>query len=134
MKRIVSIGLAAALAAACGGPSSGIASPGPSAAATAASLPPGDPTIVEERAAGVTIKEGDSGTVDLQGGRYRIAWYAKGCTRLGLQIAAKTGGTTSVDVRLPSGEAFVDLPAGIFAVNRVGDCDYTVRFEDASQG
>jgi hypothetical protein len=132
MKRIVSIGLAAALATACSGPPSGTGAADPSVAPTAASQPPGDPTIVQERGPGVTIKEGDSGTVDLQGGRYRIAWYAPGCTRLGLQIAAKNGDTTSVDVRLPSGEAFVDLPAGVFAVNRVGDCDYTVRFEDAS--
>lgn len=120
--------MAAFLVVSCSGPPGGSLIPDPSAAATSA----GDPTIVEERGPGVTIKTGDSGTVDLQGGRYRIAWYAPGCKMLGLQLAAKTGGTTSVDVRLPSGDAVLDLPAGIFVVNRVGDCDYTVRFEDAS--
>jgi hypothetical protein len=128
MKVIASAAVIAMAVASCSGPPGGTLIPDPSAAATSA----GDPTIVAERGPGIDIKTGDSGTVDLSGGHYRIAWYAPGCTMLGLQVAAKNGDTTSIDVRLPSGEAFVDLEAGVFVVNRVGDCDYTVRFEDAS--
>ena len=131
MKRPISSALIALLVLACGGPSTATSSAASSAAATAMATPAGDPTVVLPRAAGITIKDGDPGTVDLQGGKYRIAWHAPGCTLLGLQIASPTGETTSIDVRLPSGDGTLDLPAGKFVINRKGDCDYTVRFEEA---
>lgn len=132
MKRPISSALISVLVLACGATST--TSPAPSSstpAATAVATPAGDPTVVEARAAGITIKEGDAGTADLQGGKYRIAWHAPGCTMLGLQVASPSGETTSIDVRLPSGKSTLDLPAGQFVINRKGDCDYTVRFEEA---
>jgi hypothetical protein len=101
------------------------ASSGPTPTASA------DISFVAERAAGITIKEGDKGSADLTGGKYRIGWYAPGCTMLGIQWAAANGDTTGIDVHLPSGEVVADLPAGVGILNRVGDCDYTVRFEES---
>ena len=102
------------------------ASVGPTPTASA------DISFVEERAAGITIKEGDKGSANLAGGKYRIGWYAPGCTMLGIQWAAANGDTIGVDVRLPSGEATADLPRGVGILNRVGDCDYTIRFEEST--
>jgi hypothetical protein len=101
------------------------ASVGPTPTATA------DISFVEERTAGITIKEGDKGSANLTGGKYRIGWYAPGCTMLGIQWAAANGDTIGIDVRLPSGESVADLPRGVGVLNRVGDCDYTVRFEES---
>ena len=113
----------ATLVMACGGPSPSPASTGPTP------KPTPNPAFVEARADGITIKSGDPGTADLTGGKYRIGWNAPGCTMLGLQVALANGDTIGIDVNLPSGEATVDLPAGKAVLNRVGDCDYTVRFE-----
>lgn len=113
----------ATLVLACGGSSGSPASAGPTPTATA------NASFVEARADGITIKTGDPGTANLTGGKYRIGWNAPGCTRLGIQVVVTSGDTIGVDVHLPSGEATVDLPAGKAVLNRVADCDYTVRFE-----
>ncbi len=125
MSRPIVAAAIAVVVLACGGQPVGTASPSPSG------TPVADPSFVEERTAGITLKEGDAGTANLAGGRYRIGWYAPGCTMLGLQIATGNGDTIGIDVRLPSGESVLDLPAGVAVLNRVGDCDYTVRFEEA---
>jgi hypothetical protein len=86
---------------------------------------------VAERAAGVTLKPGDSGAVDAKGGRYRVAWLATGCSTLTIEWAPAGGIAIPVKVTLPAGEAFVAVPVGKGFLNRAGDCPYVVRFEAA---
>lgn len=117
----------AVLVMACGGPSGSPTGSPVSAGPTPKPTP--NPAFVEARSDGITIKTGDSGTANLTGGKYRIGWNAPGCTMLGIQVGLAAGDTIGVDVHLPSGEATLDLPAGKAVLNRVADCDYTVRFE-----
>ena len=130
MRRLVGGMAIAILVAACGS-TNGSKAPGATASSGPTPTPSADITFVQERAAGITIKEGDKGSADLTGGKYRIGWYAPGCTMLGIQWAAANGDTIGIDVHLPSGEAVADLPRGVGILNRVGDCDYTVRFEES---
>ena len=88
-----------------------------------------DASVVATRGSGVTLKAGDNDGTDLKGGRYRVAWIAEGCTSFDIECAPASGDVTCLDPALPSGETFVDLPAGKGFLNRVADCEYTVRFE-----
>ena len=102
------------------------ASPAPSTPA-----PSVDAAIVNPRGSGVTLKAGTSGLADLAGGKYRVAWLARSCTNLTIQWVQATGASTPIPVVLPTGETVVDLPKGTGSLDRVADCDYTVRFEAA---
>ena len=150
MKRLLVIAILLVVAA-CGndggrtlslGPSPLALSPG--GATPAASAPTGsacpacghapysiDPVLINPRGAGITVKPGTSGSADLDGGRYRVAWLAPACTTLTIEWVQATGGSTPIPVVLPSGETFVDLPAGTGSLDRTADCDYAVRFEAA---
>ena len=130
MRRLV-VGLAIALLVMGCGSTNGSTAPGASASTGPTATATADISFVEERAPGITIKEGDKGSANLTGGKYRIGWYAPGCTMLGIQWAAANGDTIGIDVQLPSGESVADLPRGVGILNRVGDCDYTIRFEES---
>jgi hypothetical protein len=110
-------------------------SPGPTnAAPTAASAETSDEAgILEPQGPGVTLKSGDSTAVDANGGRYRVAWLAPGCTFLTIEWAPVSGGgVTEVATFVPTGQTFVELPAGPGYLNHVSDCPVTIRFEAAS--
>lgn len=97
----------------------------------ATSTPSADTSVVSERGPGVTLKAGDRGGANLEGGRYRVAWYAPACSTLEIEWGRPLGTVIAMTISLPSGEIVVDLPAGPGFLNRVADCDYTVRFEAA---
>ncbi len=87
---------------------------------------------LEERGPGLTIKAGDSGAADLQGGTYRIAWDASGCTMFELEWAPADGEPITIETGMLAAQQMIDLPAGPGVLNRVADCEYTIRFEAAS--
>ena len=68
---------------------------------------------------------------NLDGGRYRVAWLAPSCTKLTIEWVQTTGASTPIPVVLRESETFLDLPKGVGSLDRVADCDYTVRFEAA---
>ena len=87
--------------------------------------------ILQERTDGLTLGPGDAAVANLDGGRYRVGWVTDGCTYF--QIAWAPTGIDAIPITVdqPSGEAFVELPAGPGTLDRAADCDYTVRFEVA---
>ena len=109
MRRLVG-GLAIAFLVLGCGSTNGSKAPGASASSGPTPTATANISFVQERAAGITIKDGDKGSANLTGGKYRIGWYAPGCTMLGIQWAAANGDTIGIDVHLPSGEIVADLP------------------------
>jgi hypothetical protein len=104
------------------------------AQAVSTAVPGANALIVAPRASGVTMVPGPGGGggATLAGGRYRIAWYAPGCTILKIQWPdSKSGVTTDIPVTLPSGETFMMFPAGYGSLAVTSDCDYQIRFEEA---
>jgi hypothetical protein len=100
----------------------------------ASSEPSIDVTIINPRDKGVTVKTGTTGLIPLLGGRYRVAWLAPSCSHLTIAwVVHATRASTPISVVLPSGETFIELPAGVGSLDRVADCDATVRLEAASQ-
>lgn len=91
-----------------------------------------DISVVEPRGEGLTLTSDVSGQADLEGGRYRIAWYAPECHLLNIWWQAGSAKTV-IPVELPSGESFVDMPGGPGSLDRTASCgggaDYTIRFE-----
>ena len=61
--------------------------------------------------------------------RYRVAWVTDGCEIFQVAWVPTDGEATAIETAVASGEVFVDLPAGPGSLDRVADCDYTVRFE-----
>ena len=99
--------------------------------ASPAARDPGSGDVLEERTAGVTVRAGDPGGANLEGGRYRVAWDAQGCTVFELTWRSTRGGPARIPTVLPTGETFIELPRSTGTLDRVADCDYTVRFEAA---
>ena len=91
--------------------------------------PPDPDELLRARGSGVTLTADDTGAADLDGGPYRVAWVAVGCEIFQVAWVPTDGEATAIEIATMSGEAFVDLPAGPGSLDRVADCDYTVRFE-----
>lgn len=91
-------------------------------------------SIVEPRGNGVTLAPGENGPFELRGGRYRVAWLAKGCVLLELSLAP-TSGSGSIEVPIPSGpppaegEHYLErVPAGRYYLNSASSCDTAPTF------
>ena len=93
---------------------------------------PQDPdALLRARTAGVTLTAGESGSIILDGGPYRVAWVTEGCSLFQVAWIEADGQATPIKVDGASGDIFVDLPAGSGSLDRAADCDYTIRFEAA---
>jgi hypothetical protein len=93
--------------------------------------PPDPDELLGARGSGVTLEAGDTGAADLEGGRYRVAWVTDGCEVFQVAWVPTDGEATAIETAAASGETYVDLPPGGGSLDRVADCDYTVRFEAA---
>jgi len=93
---------------------------------------PQDPdTLLQARGSGVTLTADEPGAADLEGGPYRLAWVTDGCSYFQVAWLRDDGNVTPIRTDAPSGELFIDLPAGHGSLDRAADCDYTIRFERA---
>lgn len=80
----------------------------------------------------ISLHAGDSGQLELAGGRYQVTWSAAGCTYLDLRWTPATGPSTVIPAPLPAGSATVTLPAGAGYLNRSADCDYSLTLQPAA--
>ena len=93
---------------------------------------PQDPdALLRARTSGVTLTSDQTGAADLEGGPYRIAWVTEDCSYFQVAWVPDDGDATAIKTDAPSGELFIDLPAGHGSLDRAADCDYTIRFERA---